>query len=230
MLAGDAEAKLELALMLVRLAGIEFPVKERQTGMVWLEELAESGHAEAMFALGREYFYAEGNPEKGLYWWEKAVASDSHEAALELHYVWSEEYPGFQTDPEQAAEYARRYVSTMKDKAEQADTEALQLLAEAYFYGSPVVNGKSNYSAAFQYALRGTAQDNPVCALLVARMYALGRGTDEDLSKADEWYDKAAIYLPDEVAFFRARPEATEAEWLKHLQDQALRNFEDDTE
>lgn len=180
-------------------------------------EAAENGNITAMEELANLYLNGdeeqdiEPDPEKAVYWFKKAAEAGDAMAMfnLGLHYAKGH---GVQRDFGQAAEWMRKAADAGDDdapklvdefqkladaaeKAEKGDAQAQAELAGGLmkFAGSLDQAGSdTDYADSVKWAKLAAAQGNTEAMWVLALAYEHGRGVEENVDTALEYYRKGA--------------------------------------
>lgn len=151
----------------------------------WFQSMAQSGEAEAQYALGEFFFYGLGNLaqdyEQAKIWYEKAAAQDHCGALVQLGNIYAQDLCG-EADPEKAFNLYKQAVAL-----EYSDGQ--YHLAEFYMDGIYV---DKNPSTAFDYYEKAAQQGHTQAQEQVARMLFYGDGVPKDSTTAVTWLTKAA--------------------------------------
>ena len=184
--------------------------------------LAEQGHADAPYYLGRMYDYGRGvQQDRALaaQWFRKA-ANQGHEGAqFRLGDMYNYGL-GVQQDYALAAQWYRK-------AADQGHAEAQCELGRMYHAGWGV---QRDHALAVQWYRKAADQGHVRAQDLLGFMYHYGRGVQQDHALAARWYRKAADQ-GDQVAQFRLgvmynhgrgvqRDHALAAQWFRKAADQ----------
>lgn len=186
-----------------RLESLPLEEKERQ---------AEEGNVELMSILVGEYLEGdEPDPQKAVYWLRKLAEREISLAQynLALHCakgygvdrsfeeaaMWMEKAAknGDPDAPAAAREY-RGIIENIK-KAEEGDPSAMASLAASYMRlgGSLSQAGEGDdYNQSFRWATKAAEKDSPEGYWVLALAHEHGRGTEQNIEKAIEAYEKAS--------------------------------------
>lgn len=184
---GDIQAQYDLGELYLNSLEGEVNVDKAQE---WLAKAAEKGHVRAQMRLGLFY---QGNgiqghqyddPEKMVYWLEKAAAQGDLFAMLSLVSI----YTNFKPDFVGARKWLLKF-------AEMGHTDAYSSLADFYYVGDLVAQ---DYVEALRLYLLAAADDSIHAMQRLADMYAQGLGTAPDIEESQYWRLKAAYAMvPD---------------------------------
>ena len=149
-------------------------------GIDLIAELAEQGHAQAQFKLGRYYETGEGLPqdvEKAMEWYTKAAEQGYAKAQNNLGrlLVLSHNY-----------EEAVRWFTMAAD---QGLAPAQLVLGFLYYEGQGV---EQNYEKAVEWYLKAAEQEYAPAQHKLGQMYRKGKGLPQNYEKAVEWLTKSA--------------------------------------
>lgn len=148
---------------------------------------AESGDADAQYAVGAYYFGRIRMGDRGsattrlaAEWLGKSAAQGSANALVALAYIY-EKGGGVRQDPEQARAYYRM-------AADKGSTYAMRRLGEMFLDGS---GGPIDEETGARWYIKAAEQDNGAAQVMLIRLYSTGRGVSRDGAKAREWAEKA---------------------------------------
>lgn len=170
------------------------------------KEAAERGFLPAQNIMARYALLKENNPEKALYWFQKAADSDDTAAQL---YCAAAYIFGFGTKKNPG--FARRYYIAA---AKSGDPIAQYTLAEHFLES----RHRSNHKLGLIWLEKSVEQGNPLAELKLGELYARGIHVKKDLDKAislmklaaNQNYWPAAFALGDLAKEQKAYPEAKE--------------------
>ncbi len=173
----DSDSKYCLSCLLMNGFGCKQNVS---AGIDLIAELAEQGHAQAQFKLGRYYETGEGLPqdvEKAMEWYTKAAEQGYAKAQHNLGrlLVLSHNY-----------EEAVRWFTMAADQGLAPAQSALGFL---YYKGQGV---EQNYKKAFEWYLKAAEQEYAPAQHNLGRLHEQGKGVPQNYEKAVEWLTKAA--------------------------------------
>lgn len=189
---GDIEAQYDLGnLYLTSLEG-QANMDEAQK---WLTKAAEKGHVKALMNLyliyqgmwSKEYL----DPEKIVYWLEKAATQGDPLAMVFLSGVYSVFDFGVEHDFARALQWHFKL-------AEMGYTEVYGELADLYYDGSLV---EQDYIEALRLYLLAANGGNPSAMQKLSDMYAQGLGTAPDIKESQHWRLKAAYAMVPEAQY-----------------------------
>jgi len=176
----DGQKQLRQALKLSRIA-------EQKRGP-WpvdlLQEAAEAGNLEAIYALATWYLHGRGVPKNA-----KTAASllkkaaDHHYAVAEYDLAVSYELGvGVKKSPKAAFQHYLR-------AANDGDLDSQSEVARCYYFG---IGTAKNPSKAFEWYERAAKSGNAEAQYVVGRAYELGDGVEKNDRNALRWFKKAA--------------------------------------
>lgn len=174
---GDAWAQYSIGYLYENGRGFE---KSDKLGGQWYLQAAESGNEYAQLNVGLKFYYAQGteqNHAEAAKWFRKAAQQGNAAAAYFLGLMF-ETGQGVQGDMELAATYQAR-------AAEGNVASAQTKLGDFYFDGKGGL--KQNYAEALRWYGKAAEQGDSTAAILIARMYDGGIGTEKDPVKATHW-------------------------------------------
>ncbi len=167
-----------------------------------LRNAAELGDADAMYALGDNYYYGEGvaeDSDKATEWYSKAIESYSKAAKNEgssnamfklgQMYYWGE---GVTEDVNTALEWYHK-------AAQAGNSEAMYELGDIHYDGE---NVEQDYEKALKWFHKAAEKGNSDAVYKIGLMHETGKGVEKDYIEAKEWY-KEAIELGDNDAKIR---------------------------
>lgn len=173
----DSDSKYCLSCLLMNGFGCKQNVS---AGIDLIAELAEQGHAQAQFKLGRYYDTGEGLPqdvEKAMAWYTKAAEQGYAKAQNNLGRLL-----GLSHNYEEAVRWF-----TMA--ADQGLAPAQLVLGSLYYEGQGV---EQNYEKAVEWYLKAAEQEYAPAQHKLGQMYRKGKGLPQNYEKAVEWLTKSA--------------------------------------
>lgn len=189
--AGDTEAQYDLGQLYQSPLEGEVNLDE---AVKWYTKAAEKGYLKAQLALS---FIHQGmwssddpedkytDPEKQIYWLEKAAAQGNVDAMWTLAGVYSRDNRGIKPDFARAREW---YLKA----AQNGNTWAYEQLAYFYYKGELT---QQDYAEALRLYLLAAEGGNSSAMGTVADMYAEGLGTEPDAAEARRWRLKEAYAM-----------------------------------
>ena len=166
------------------LSCLVLPASSSAGEMEKLSQMAEKGHAEAQFKLGRAFYAGKGshrNPEQAALWYEKAAQQGHPEAQRALGAMY-ESGKGITKQPEKAVYW---YEKAAAQGLARAQTN-LGILHETG------VGVAQNYDTARIWYEKAAIQGDARGQTYLGRIYELGIGVAVDFTQAFYWYEKAA--------------------------------------
>ncbi|KAF7721739.1 hypothetical protein EC973_004177 [Apophysomyces ossiformis] len=155
------------------------------TGLRYLQQAAEEGHAEAAYELGRlysdRYKYSKNNMAQSLYWYEKALAQGDQRALVDLAYGFYEGSAEVPKDDARAFNYASM-------GAQARDKYCQYILGCLYLKGRGT---PENAQEAIRWLAASVEQGFTLAIEDIATIYLRGSGNvKKDYAKALEWCTK----------------------------------------
>lgn len=146
---------------------------------------AEAGYAPAQTMVGLMLKYGDGVAKDivaAQVWLlksaEQGVAEAQNEYAIMIYYG----HDGIEAEPDKAVPWFRK-------AADQGNTNAQTMLAEAYYFGKGV---EKNVDEAFRLYSLAANRGHPFAMYMVGTLYIKGEGTGKDLQLAESWLVKSA--------------------------------------
>ncbi len=183
--------------------------------LYWYEKAAENDLIDAMYWTGWLYKSRKGNvtanPEKAVYWLEQAAENgwvdalkdlaDMYEngkgvekdlAKAQAYYQQLEEYGAHPSNDDMRVSLlnAVEDIQALTQRAESGDVEAQVHLGVAYKEGFGEL--EVNDALAFHWLSQAAEKDNAHAMHDLARLYEGGRGTQQDMQKAVDLYQRNA--------------------------------------
>lgn len=177
----DSESKYCYSCLLMNGWGCKQDINK---GIDLIAELAEQGHAQAQFKLGRYYDKGEGVPqnyEKAIIWYTKAAEQGYVKALYNLGQSYRQG-KGVPQNYEKTAEWITR-------AAEQGFAPAQTGLGFLYFNGLGV---EQNHEKAVEWYTKAAEQGYASAQYNLGYCYTIGKGIEQNYEKAVEWLTKAA--------------------------------------
>jgi uncharacterized protein len=218
---GDHEAQFLLGLQYK--VGDGLP-RDRAEATKWLRRAAESGHADAQYALGDLLAEpaedgAAGDQGEAMKWWQAAAAQGQPEAKARLAPLLAQAQADAQAGKPDPA--ARTHPGSPPDKSREMDEDPAEtvrwslllsglrgaeaLLVRGFVLENGVMVNRDLAAAAESYrkaAKLGDARAEYQLSL----MYAEGRGVAQDSAEADRWRRLAASHGSAEAKAALAKP------------------------
>lgn len=153
-------------------------------------KLAESGNADAQYALGCSF---SNDNEQALKWFKKAAEQGHSEAQYSLGEIYKDDQ-----NYKQALEWHLK-------AAAQGNPSSENSLGDMYALGHGVTQ---NYKQAFSWYQKAAAQGNPSSQYNLGLMYEHGNGVPKNVAKALEWYQKSAAkdYASEAIETWECKP------------------------
>lgn len=174
---GDAWAQYSIGLLHDN--GNGFDKNDKMAGQ-WYLQSAEMGNEYAQLNVGLMYYFGQGtdqNHSEAAKWFRKAAQQGNPASAYFLGLMF-ESGQGVQGDMELAATYLRR--------AADGNVAAAQTkLGDFYYDGKAGL--QQNYVEALRWYGKAAELGDSTAAILIARMYDGGIGTEKDPIKATHW-------------------------------------------
>ena len=160
------------------------PQQNMKKAAEWTLKSAERGYACCQWRIGNYYARGEGVPQddkKAIYWLEKAAPKGYPIAYRDLATCYSR---GATRDWKKAMEYYKKAIEDSKD------VESYAGLGNMYFYARGV---PKDTKKAFETYLQGAKEGSDTCMYNVGWCLERGIGTEKDLARARDYYEKAAM-------------------------------------
>lgn len=174
---GDAWAQYSIGYLHENGNGFE---KNDKLAGQWYLQSAELGNEYAQLNVGLKFYFGQGteqNHAEAAKWFRKAAQQGNPASAYFLGLMF-ETGQGVQGDMELAATYQRR--------AADGDIAAAQTkLGDFYYEGKAGL--QQNYVEALRWYGKAAELGDSTAAILIARMYDGGIGTEKDPAKATHW-------------------------------------------
>ena len=177
----DSESKYCYSCLLMNGWGCKQDINK---GIDLIAELAEQGHAQAQFKLGRYYEIGEGvnqDYKKAIIWYTKAAEQGYGKAQNNLGclYVQGQGIP----------QNYQKAVEWLSKAAEQGLTPTQYRLGCLYIQG---VGMEQNYEKAVEWFAKAAEQGHALAQGYLGYCYTIGKGIEQNYEKAVEWLTKAA--------------------------------------
>ena len=177
----DSESKYCYSCLLMNGWGCKQDINK---GIDLIAELAEQGHAQAQFKLGRYYEIGEGvnqDYKKAIIWYTKAAEQGYGKAQNNLGslYVQGQGIP----------QNYQKAVEWLSKAAEQGLTPTQYRLGCLYIQG---VGMEKNYEKAVEWFAKAAEQGHALAQGYLGYCYTIGKGIEQNYEKAVEWLTKAA--------------------------------------
>ena len=153
-------------------------------GIDLIAELAEQGHAQAQFKLGRYYEIGEGvnqDNKKAIIWYTKAAEQGYGKAQNNLGRLYMQGQ-GIPQNYQKAVEW-------LSKAAEQGLTPTQYRLGCLYTQG---VGMEKNYEKAVEWFAKAAEQEHALAQGYLGYCYTIGKGIEQNYEKAVEWLTKSA--------------------------------------
>lgn len=189
------------------------------TALQWYLKAAELGDAEAMFQVGKAYYFGDGveqNYNTAMEWYQKAADKGYPGALVWVGYLYDTGC-GVPQDYETALEWYQKAAEAGNASAmyyignyykdgcvvEQNTETALEWYKKAAEAGNDsamyqlgIYYGKTaaekDYGLALEWYLKGAQKGHTYCMVSAGNMYANGDGVEKNVETALQWYLKAA--------------------------------------
>lgn len=174
---GDAWAQYSIGFLYENGHGFE---KNDKLAGQWYLQSAELGNEYAQLNVGLKFYYGQGteqNHPDAAKWFRKAAQQGNAVAAYFFGLMF-ESGQGVQADMDLAAAYLRR--------AADSDIAAAQTKLGDFYYDGKV-GLQQNYTEALRWYGKAAELGDSTAAILIARMYDGGIGTEKDPVKATHW-------------------------------------------
>ena len=153
-------------------------------GIDLIAELAEQGHAQAQFKLGRYYEIGEGvnqDNKKAIIWYTKAAEQGYGKAQNNLGSLYMQGQ-GIPQNYQKAVEW-------LSKAAEQGLPPTQYRLGCLYIQG---VGMEKNYEKAVEWFAKAAEQEHALAQGYLGYCYTIGKGIEQNYEKAVEWLTKSA--------------------------------------
>lgn len=177
-LAEDGDEDMMEKLAHLYLNGDEETAPDPQKAVYWFKKLAALGHSDAQFNLGLHYakgFGVERSFARAVEWMEKAEENGDADA------------PGI-LEKLRKAVAAEKIMHTGNAQAQADLAAAYMFLGNSFEQAGPA----EDYRLALSYAQKAAAQNNGDGVWLMALAYEHGRGVEESVQTAIQWYERGA--------------------------------------
>ena len=197
---GCVSAQMDLARVYLEGDGVQNPA----AAVTWLQLLAEGGHREEQYYLGRMYSDGRGvsrDPVVAATWFRRAADQRHHEAEYRLGLIYRDG-AGVPQDFGNAAGWLRRAAASQHAKARfvrdrlyrtgklmPLEPEEQFQLADGYFTGYDI---PQDHDAAAMWFLRAASQGHTEAAYRLGDMHFRGQGLPQDCAEAAKWLRRAA--------------------------------------
>lgn len=177
-----ADAEYRLGILYQRGVHCDPPKPDMYRAIAHLRNAAETGHTDALHALGLIYFRGSNgvrqDMRKAKEYYQRAAKQGSRSANYD--YAWMCAFGlGGPRDVEEAILFFER-------AAEKG--HHLSMIELAQLYQEPECR---NYQRAFEWAQRGAESEDPTGEFILGNLYFFGRGCEADVNKARLYYHKA---------------------------------------
>ncbi len=203
---GYAEAQFRLADMYVNGVTDEL---NRKTRRALYEKAAQQGHVTAMTRLARDYQYSPMDIDRALFWGRKAYQIDkiNQPFYLEVKRLKALQKQAERGDAQAQFEWAKNFSHNSEDKetyvkwltkaAEQGHLKAQLKLANHYYYA-----GDAYQTEAAKWYEKAGHNGAPEGQFFIAKqLYADGKGSRDNKTKAMQWLEKAKAQGLDDYQF-----------------------------
>lgn len=177
----DSESKYCYSCLLMNGWGCKQDINK---GIDLIAELAEQGHAQAQFKLGRYYEIGEGvnqDNKKAIIWYTKAAEQGYGKAQNNLGRLYMQGQ-GIPQNYQKAVEW-------LSKAAEQGLTPTQYRLGCLYTQG---VGMEKNYEKAVEWFAKAAEQEHALAQGYLGYCYTIGKGIEQNYEKAVEWLTKSA--------------------------------------
>ena len=177
----DSESKYCYSCLLMNGWGCKQDINK---GIDLIAELAEQGHAQAQFKLGRYYEIGEGvnqDYKKAIIWYTKAAEQGYGKAQNNLGSLYMQGQ-GIPQNYQKAVEW-------LSKAAEQGLTPTQYRLGCLYIQG---VGMEKNYEKAVEWFAKAAEQEHALAQGYLGYCYTIGKGIEQNYEKAVEWLTKSA--------------------------------------
>ena len=182
--------------------GIE---KDYEEAIKWLTKSAEKNNDLAMYFLAFVYERKNMN-QKAFYWYRKTIKHGNLLGIMGIAKMHMDRRSGLGR---------REAFQWYKEAAELGQTDAMNAVAVAYYYGMKV---NRDSKKAFEWYIKSAKLGNQKALIQIARMYYRGHGTEKNYKKAFKYYEKAShfsIYDMAELGDMYYRGHGTEKNYKK---------------
>ena len=191
---GNVEAQMNLGKCYAKGEGVE---RNDEEANKWILKAAEQGNTDAMSEMGNAYLNGWGVPvdyKRAVQWFRKAAEQGNAVAQSNLG-VCYEKGAGV---PQNRMEAFKLY----QKAAEQGNAPAQNFLADYYFKDYASIGIAQDFDKAFDLYLKAAEQGIVPAQCQLGYCYLKGLGTNQNTSKALEWWEKAGEQNNDAIALF----------------------------